>query len=94
VISVKPIGVLIMEDEKGMDEKILAVPAKKLNSIYEKIEDISELPEGLVNKIKHFFEHYKDLEKGKWVKVKNFEGSQSAKKIISEAIERANVISN
>jgi len=89
VIAVKPIGVLIMEDEKGMDEKILAVPAKKLNSIYEKIEDISELPEGLVNKIKHFFEHYKDLEKGKWVKVKNFEGAQSAKKIISEAIERA-----
>ena len=89
VIAVKPIGVLIMEDEKGMDEKILAVPAKKLNSIYEKIEDISELPEGLVNKIKHFFEHYKDLEKGKWVKVKNFEGAQSARKIISEAIERA-----
>lgn len=89
VIAVKPIGVLIMEDEKGMDEKILAVPAKKLNSIYEKIEDISELPEGLVNKIKHFFEHYKDLEKGKWVKVKNFEGAQSARKIISEAIARA-----
>ena len=89
VIAVKPIGVLIMEDEKGMDEKILAVPAKKLNSIYEKIEDISELPEGQINKIKHFFEHYKDLEKGKWVKIKNFEGASKARALINEAIERA-----
>lgn len=89
VIATKPIGVLIMEDEKGMDEKILAVPAKKLNSQFEKIEDISEVSENLLNKIKHFFEHYKDLEKGKWVKVKGFEGSQKAKQLIQEAIERA-----
>ena len=88
VIAVKPIGVLIMEDEKGMDEKILAVPAKKLNSVYEKIDDITEVPEAFLNKIKHFFEHYKDLEKGKWVKIKGFEDAKSAKKIISEAIER------
>ena len=88
VIAVKPVGVLIMEDEKGMDEKILAVPAVKLNSTYEKIDDISELPERLINKIKHFFEHYKDLEKGKWVKVKGFENADSAKKIIVEAIDR------
>lgn len=88
VIAVKPIGVLIMEDEKGMDEKILAVPAKKLNSIYEKIEDISELPEGLVNKIKHFFEHYKDLEKGKWVKVTGFEDATKARQLIEEGIAR------
>jgi len=88
VIAVKPVGVLIMEDEKGMDEKILAVPAHKLNSVYEKINDISELPENLVNKIKHFFEHYKDLEKGKWVKVKSFEGSIKAKQLIQEAIAR------
>ena len=77
-----------MEDEKGMDEKILAVPAKKLNSVYEKIDDITEVPEAFLNKIKHFFEHYKDLEKGKWVKIKGFEDAKSAKKIISEAIER------
>jgi inorganic pyrophosphatase len=89
VIAVKPVGVLIMEDEKGMDEKILAVPAQKLNSLYEKIDDISELPEGLVNKIKHFFEHYKDLEKGKWVKVKSFEGASKARELIEEAIVRA-----
>jgi inorganic pyrophosphatase len=89
VISAKPVGVLIMEDEKGMDEKIIAVPALKLNSSYEKINEIAELPENLVNKIKHFFEHYKDLEKGKWVKVKGFEDSAKAKKLITEAIERA-----
>jgi inorganic pyrophosphatase len=88
IISAKPVGVLIMEDEKGMDEKIIAVPALKLNSSYEKINEIAELPENLVNKIKHFFEHYKDLEKGKWVKVKGFEDSAKAKKLITEAIER------
>ncbi len=89
IISAKPVGVLIMEDEKGMDEKIIAVPALKLNSSYEKINEIAELPENLVNKIKHFFEHYKDLEKGKWVKVKGFEDSAKAKKLITEAIQRA-----
>lgn len=89
VIAVKPIGVLIMEDEKGMDEKIIAVPAKKLNSVYEEVEEIDQLPQGLVSRIKHFFEHYKDLEKGKWVKIKGYENSQSAKKIIAEAIDRA-----
>jgi inorganic pyrophosphatase len=89
IISAKPVGVLIMEDEKGMDEKIIAVPALKLNSSYEKINEIAELPENLVNKIKHFFEHYKDLEKGKWVKVKGFEDSVKAKKLITEAIQRS-----
>lgn len=88
VIAAKPIGVLIMEDEKGMDEKIIAVPAVKLNSVYEKINDIAELPENLINKIKHFFEHYKDLEKGKWVKVKSFEGPNKAREIIADAIKR------
>lgn len=89
VIAVKPVGVLIMEDEKGMDEKILAVPAKKLNSQFESIESYEELPENLLNKIKHFFEHYKDLEKGKWVKVKGFEGASKAKQLIQQAVERA-----
>ena len=88
VIEAKPVGVLIMEDEKGMDEKILAVPAKKLNSQYEKVESYKELPEELVNKIKHFFEHYKDLEKGKWVKVTGFEDYDKAKSLIEEGIER------
>ncbi len=89
VIAAKPVGVLIMEDEKGMDEKILAVPAKKLNSQYENIESYTELPESLLNKISHFFERYKDLEKGKWVKIRGFEGAEKAKKLIKEAYQRA-----
>jgi len=88
VMKVKPVGVLIMEDEKGMDEKLIAVPAKKLNSQYENVESYEELPETLINKIKHFFEHYKDLEKGKWVKITGFEGPEKAKKLIEEAIAR------
>jgi inorganic pyrophosphatase len=89
VISAKPVGVLIMEDEKGMDEKIIAVPAKKLNSQYENIESYKELPENLINKIRHFFENYKGLEKGKWVKVQGFEDAIKAKKLIQEGIDRA-----
>jgi len=89
VIAVKPVGVLIMEDEKGMDEKIIAVPAKKLNSQFEAVESCKELPENLINKIKHFFEHYKDLEKGKWVKVTGFEDAAKARQLIQEGIDRA-----
>ena len=88
VINAKPIGVLIMEDEKGMDEKIIAVPGKKLNSAYEDIDDLSELPKGLIDKISHFFERYKDLEKNKWVKIKEFGNKQQAIKLINEAISR------
>lgn len=90
VIAAKPVGVLIMEDEKGMDEKILAVPAKKLNSVYENVNEYQELPELLLAKIKHFFERYKELEKGKWVKVKGFEGSTKAKELITEGFKRVN----
>jgi inorganic pyrophosphatase len=90
VIEAKPVGVLIMEDEKGMDEKILAVPAAKLNSQYENIENYDELPQNLIAKISHFFEHYKDLEKGKWVKIKGFEDAKKARSLIEEGIERAN----
>ena len=90
VINAKPVGVLIMEDEKGMDEKIIAVPGKKLNSIYEDIADLSELPKGILDKISHFFEHYKDLEKNKWVKIKEFGNKDQAIALINEAIARAN----
>ena len=88
VIAAKPVGVLIMEDEKGMDEKIIAVPGAKLNSIYENINSYKDLPESLIAKIGHFFEHYKDLEKGKWVKIKGFEDADKAKQLIKEGIER------
>lgn len=88
VIAVKPVGVLIMEDEKGFDEKIIAVPAKKLNSQFENIESYKELPESLLNKIQHFFERYKDLEKGKWVKIKGFEDAEKARQLIVEGVNR------
>jgi len=90
VIAAKPIGVLIMEDEKGMDEKIIAVPAKKLNSAYEDIDSCDDLPKGLLDKIGHFFERYKDLEKGKWVKIKGFGDAPKARELIQEAIDRVN----
>lgn len=87
VIKSRPIGVLIMEDEKGMDEKIICVPAKKLDRTFESIKDISEFPDQVISEIKHFFEHYKDLEKGKWVKVSNIEGAEKAKEIITKFVK-------
>ncbi|MDR0423346.1 MAG: inorganic diphosphatase [Rickettsiales bacterium] len=90
VIPSKVIGILVMEDEKGMDEKIIAVPTAKMNSEYSHYDELEKLPEVLLNRIKHFFEHYKELEKGKWVKVTGFKDSTAAKKIIKEAIDRNN----
>lgn len=86
VIKCRPIGVLLMEDEKGMDEKMICVPAKKLDKSYENINDISDIPEQLLLEIKHFFEHYKDLESGKWVKVIGIDNSEKAKEIIKKFI--------
>ncbi|HEY1979223.1 MAG TPA: inorganic diphosphatase, partial [Xanthobacteraceae bacterium] len=69
VMSVRPVGVLLMEDEAGGDEKIIAVPSAKLTRRYAGIKTASDLPEITLQQIQHFFEHYKDLEPGKWVKV-------------------------
>lgn len=88
VIPAKLIGVLIMEDEKGMDEKLLAVPTIKMNSEYSHYNELNDIPEVLLNKIKHFFEHYKDLEKGKWVKITGFKDAVEARKVMNEAINR------
>ena len=74
----RPIGMLEMEDEAGMDNKILAVPIKKIDPDYTDIEDINDISEHTKNKIKHFFENLKSLEKGKWVKLKNFLGKDAA----------------
>ena len=89
IMPSKPIGVLIMEDEKGMDEKIIAVPTKGMNSQYSGLNEIKEIPEAILNRINHFFERYKDLEKGKWVKIKGFKNKSEALEVIKEAIERA-----
>jgi inorganic pyrophosphatase len=88
VVSVRPIGVLITEDEKGSDEKILAVPDEKIDPFFAKIITASDLPEIFLEKISHFFENYKKLEKGKWVKVAGWQGNDVAEKIIIEAIKR------
>ena len=86
-IRIKPIGVLIMEDEKGIDRKLIAVPHKKIDPRYENINDIDDLGEAVKLKIKHFFERYKELEPGKWVKVKGFEGKEKALEIVKKALE-------
>jgi inorganic pyrophosphatase len=88
VIAVRPVGVLKMQDEAGGDEKIVAVPVPRLTRRYESVHDYTDLPEITVKQIEHFFEHYKDLEPGKWVKLIAWGGADEAKRIIVEAIER------
>jgi inorganic pyrophosphatase len=89
VINVRPIGVLMMEDNSGKDEKIIAVPSPKLTLRYEKVLEYTDLPDITVKQIEHFFEHYKDLEPGKWVKVVRWGDAEDAKRLIAEGIERA-----
>ena len=88
VMNCRPIGVLVMEDEAGQDEKIIAVPSKKLTLNYEHISNYTDLPQIAIQKIQHFFEHYKDLEPDKWVKLQEWGSADMAKKLITEAIER------
>ncbi|MBN9596074.1 MAG: inorganic diphosphatase [Afipia sp.] len=89
VIAVRPVGVLFMEDEAGGDEKIIAVPTSKLTQRYDKVINYSDLPEITLQQIQHFFEHYKDLEPKKWVKVLRWGNADEARKLIVEGIERA-----
>lgn len=94
LIKVKPIGVLEMEDEAGKDEKIIAVPKEKIDPFWGKFEDIDEIPEAYKNQIKHFFENYKTLEPGKWVKIKNWLNREEAEKIINKAFENYKINKN
>jgi inorganic pyrophosphatase len=87
IIKCRLIGVLVMEDESGMDEKLLAVPISKIDPTYDDINDIEDLPKHTLDKIKNFFETYKMLEPNKWVKVKEYKNKEEAKKILEEAIE-------
>ncbi|MDB5378902.1 MAG: inorganic pyrophosphatase [Rubritepida sp.] len=89
VINVRPVGVLKMEDDGGGDEKIIAVPSPKLTKRYVNVHTITDLPQITLDQIRHFFEHYKDLEPGKWVKVIGWGGADEAKEFIRAAIERA-----
>ncbi len=89
VINCRPLGILRMSDEAGEDEKLVAVPSPKISSMFEDVHSIEDLPQLLRNQIGHFFEHYKDLEQGKWVKVDRWEGAEAAKEAILKAIEAA-----
>jgi len=88
VMNCRPIGVLMMQDEAGHDEKIIAVPSVQLTRRYEKVQEHTDLPEITLHQIQHFFEHYKDLEPGKWVKFSGWGSAAEAKGMISEAIDR------
>ena len=89
VISCRPIGVLVMEDEKGQDEKVVAVPTPEISRRWENVREFMDLPDITRQQISHFFEHYKDLEPGKWVKVQDWGNSDKARQMIVEAIARA-----
>ncbi len=88
VINVRPVGVLKMQDEAGGDEKVLAVPVPKLTQRYAHVMNYTDLPEITLKQMQHFFEHYKDLEPGKWVKVLGWGDAAEAKRMIMDAIER------
>ena len=89
VIRCRPVGALIMKDEAGGDEKILAVPVDKLNPFYTNVRSYRDLPPIMCEQISHFFQHYKDLEKGKWVEVAQWLDAGGAEALVLEAIERA-----
>jgi inorganic pyrophosphatase len=89
IIRCRPVGALMMQDESGLDEKILAVPVDALHPFYSGIRNYTDLPPVLIEQIAHFFEHYKDLEKGKWVKVMRWADAAEAADMIRAAIARA-----
>ncbi|MEM6780812.1 MAG: inorganic diphosphatase [Pseudomonadota bacterium] len=88
VLPARPVGVLVMEDESGMDEKIIGVPIPKLHPYFDNVDDYEMLRPILREQIEHFFTHYKDLEKGKWSKTIRWGDAEEAKKLILEGIER------
>jgi inorganic pyrophosphatase len=88
-INVRPIGVLMMEDNAGEDEKVLAVPTPKLTKRYENVLNYTQLPQITLDQVSHFFEHYKDLEPGKWVKIVGWRDAAYARQMVVEAIARA-----
>jgi inorganic pyrophosphatase len=88
VIACRPVGMLQMTDEAGEDAKVLAVPVTKLHSQYESVQSATDLPQELLNQIAHFFEHYKDLEPNKWVKIDEWVGPDQAKAEINASVKR------
>jgi inorganic pyrophosphatase len=89
IISCRIVGVLMMDDEAGQDEKLLAVPSAWLTQRYDNIQNYSDLPEITLRQIEHFFQTYKDLEPGKWVKIRGWRDADVARQLVLEGIERA-----
>jgi len=89
VVRCRPVGALVMKDQAGPDEKILAVPVDALHPFYTGIQSYTDLPPILCDQIAHFFQHYKDLEKGKWTTIGDWVDPAAAEQLIIEAIERA-----
>lgn len=92
VIRCRPVGLLKMEDESGVDAKVVAVPVSKLTPLYDKVQSLEDLPELLLKQTVHFFEHYKDLEPGKWVKVLGWAGVEEAKQEILAGVKNASSV--
>ena len=88
VMNCRAVGALVMEDDGGPDEKIIAVPTTRLTKRYDAISNFSDLPEITLQQVQHFFEHYKDLEPGKWVKIQDWIDADGARRLIREAMER------
>ena len=88
VIRCRPVGVLKMEDDGGVDAKVVAVPVSKLTPLYDKVQTTDDLPELLMKQTVHFFEHYKDLEPNKWVKIDQWGDAAEAERLVGEAFER------
>lgn len=90
VVRCRPVGMLKMRDEAGEDYKIIAVPVNKVTELYANIDSVRQLPQILLDQIAHFFAHYKDLEKGKWVQIEGWLGAEEAKREILASVERYN----
>jgi inorganic pyrophosphatase len=88
VVEARPVGLIYMTDEEGVDKKIIAVPKDKVDPTFSNIKDVTDIPDAIKNKLVHFFEHYKELEPGKWVKISGWGTAQEAKEEIKKAIER------
>jgi len=90
IVRVRPVGALLMKDEAGDDEKIIAVPVDKLHPFYSGVKSYKDLPVTLVDQIAHFFQHYKDLEKGKWVTIARWLDADGAEQLVMDGIARCN----
>jgi inorganic pyrophosphatase len=89
IMACRIVGVLIMQDEHGGDEKLIAVPASRLTQRYDNVQNYTDIPSITIQQIEHFFAHYKDLEPGKWVKISRWGDAEEARRMLMEGIERA-----